>query len=168
VGPGAPGYARRVMVSARRLCVASAAALVLGLLGACSTTGTPPSVGEKAEAGEAFSACQVQGYESEFDGGGCPQGTCAVLAFDTNGALLPCCTSVVSGPGLCVDAGAIDASEAGDGGATDGDATVAADAADASDGSDAGDTSVEGSTDASSEAGDAGAGEGSLIADGGG
>jgi len=76
---------------------------------ACSTSGRPAARGSEGGApGEAFTACQIQGYESELDGGSCPEGTCAVQAFDTNGGLLPCCTSVVSGPGMCLGA---DASE---------------------------------------------------------
>jgi hypothetical protein len=60
-------------------------------------------------------ACAINGYVSENDAGRCPEGTCSVLAFDTNGELLPCCTSIDSGPGICVDGGMpveVDASEA--------------------------------------------------------
>lgn len=55
--------------------------------------------------GPTESACTVQGYFDETDAGQCPEGTCQVLAFDTNGGRLACCTSVVSGPGSCADAG---------------------------------------------------------------
>jgi hypothetical protein len=72
---------------------------------ACSTSGPPAAPGLDGSPGEAFTACQIQGYVSELDGGSCPEGTCAVRAFDTNSGLLPCCTSVVSGPGMCLDAG---------------------------------------------------------------
>ena len=62
-----------------------------------------------------MTACAINGYVSENDAGRCPEGTCSVLAFDTNGDLLPCCTSIDSGPGTCVDGGTLieaDASEA--------------------------------------------------------
>jgi hypothetical protein len=82
---------------------------------ACSTShppATPQSDG--APPGQAVTACQIQGYVSELDGGLCPPGTCAVRAFDTNGGLLPCCTSVVSGPGMCLDADATDLADGPD------------------------------------------------------
>jgi hypothetical protein len=125
--------------------------LALGILAACSTASQPAATSEDSgPPGEAFTACQINGYASELDSGTCPQGTCRVQAFDTNGALLPCCTSIVSGPGLCLDAtlpvspdaseAAADATESGDAGdamadafevGTDGEASVEGDAGDA-------------------------------------
>lgn len=72
----------------------------------------PPEAGPP---GEAFTACEIQGYVSESEGGLCPEGTCPALAFDTNGARVPCCTSIVGGAAMCVDAGGgqpFDAAEA--------------------------------------------------------
>jgi hypothetical protein len=80
---------------------------------ACSTSGKPAAPQPDASPGAAVTACQIQGYVSEVDGGLCPEGTCAVGAFDTNGGLLPCCTSVVSGPGMCL--GSSDGATEGDG-----------------------------------------------------
>lgn len=79
--------------------------LVLRIVAGCSTS-SPSSQAPSPDgaAGESFTACEIQGYVSELDGGGCPEGTCPVLAFDTNGGRLACCTSIASGPGLCVDA----------------------------------------------------------------
>lgn len=57
--------------------------------------------------GRSETACEVQGYFDETDGGQCLAGTCLVLAFDTNGARLACCTSIVSGPGMCADGGGL-------------------------------------------------------------
>jgi hypothetical protein len=79
---------------------------------ACSNSGRPSGPESTDAPGEAFTSCQIQGYVSEQEGGLCPEGTCAVQAFDTNGGLLPCCTSVVSGPGTCLDA---DTPDSGDG-----------------------------------------------------
>lgn len=84
---------------------------------------------EAGPPGEAFTACEIQGYVSESEGGLCPEGTCPALAFDTNGARVPCCTSIVGGAAMCVDAGGgepLDATEAEAAPAADGgDATVA-------------------------------------------
>jgi hypothetical protein len=104
-----------VVLRARHFLAVAAIGCAVGVTFACSTTGTPAVAEEEAgPPGEAFTACQIQGYASETEAGGCPLGTCPVRAFDTNGGLLPCCTSIVSGPGRCIDAGipmVVDASE---------------------------------------------------------
>jgi hypothetical protein len=135
-----------VVPRARHALAAASVAIVLRVVVACSTSGAPaPAAPYDATPGEAFTACQIQGYVSEAEGGACPEGTCPVLAFDTNGARVPCCTSIVSGPGMCFDDAATndaamsapDGSEAGESGpdatidgATDGatDGAVEADA----------------------------------------
>ena len=115
---------------ARHLLAAASAAVVLRVVVACSTSAAPaPAAPYDAAPGEAFTACQIQGYVSESEAGLCPEGTCPALAFDTNGARVPCCTSIVSGPGMCFDDAATsdattsppDGSEAGESGA---DATI--------------------------------------------
>jgi hypothetical protein len=88
---------------ARPLFAAAMTAVVLRMGVACSTSGKSAGPPPDAAPGETVTACQIQGYVPEVDGGLCPEGTCAVRAFDTNGGLLPCCTSVVSGPGMCLD-----------------------------------------------------------------
>jgi hypothetical protein len=102
-----PGTFRATLAAvaprARHGLAAATAAVVLRILVACSTSGTAAPAPEAGPPGEAFSACQIQGYISESEAGLCPDGTCSALAFDTNGARIPCCTSVVSGPGMCVD-----------------------------------------------------------------
>ena len=109
-------------------------AVALRMAVACSTSGTSTGSQPDASPGEAVTACQIQGYVSEAEGGLCPEGTCAVRAFDTNGGLLPCCTSVVSGPGMCLDADATDiadgSNEAIDAAAVEADTTDAADGGD--------------------------------------
>jgi hypothetical protein len=89
---------------ARALFAAALGCLTLQMGVACSTSGRASGPELSDAPGEAFTSCQIQGYFSEAEGGLCPEGTCAVRAFDTNGGLLPCCTSVVSGPGMCLDA----------------------------------------------------------------
>jgi len=104
-----------VVPRARHLLAAASAAVVLRVVVACSTSAEPAASPEAGPPGEAFTACEIQGYVSESEAGLCPDGTCPALAFDTNGARVPCCTSVVSGPGQCVDAaepGLPDGSEA--------------------------------------------------------
>jgi hypothetical protein len=95
-----------LMRRARPLFVTALVAIALRAGLACSTSGQAAAApgSDGGPPGEAVTACQIQGYVSELDGGSCPPGTCAVRAFDTNGGLLPCCTSVVSGPGMCLDA----------------------------------------------------------------
>jgi hypothetical protein len=103
-----------VVLRASHLLAVAAVGVAVRVVIACSTSGSPAVAEEAGPPGEAFTACQIQGYASETDAGGCPVGTCPVLAFDTNGGLLPCCTSIVSGPGRCIDAGmpmVVDASE---------------------------------------------------------
>ena len=71
----------------------------------CSTASKPGAADEDAEAGiPGATACQVQGYFDELEGGDCPDATCQVAAVDTNGGRLACCTSVASGPGMCLGA----------------------------------------------------------------
>ena len=88
---------------ARHLFAAASAAVALRIVVACSTSGEPAPAPEAGPPGEAFTACEIQGYVSESEAGLCPEGTCPVLEFDTNGARVPCCTSIVSGPGMCFD-----------------------------------------------------------------
>lgn len=104
-----------MVVRARYLLAATTAAVVLRLVVACSKSAEPVVVPEAGPPGEAFTACEIQGYVSESEGGLCPEGTCPALAFDTNGARVPCCTSIVGGAAMCVDAGGgepLDATEA--------------------------------------------------------
>jgi hypothetical protein len=102
-----------VVARERYLWTAASVVVVLRILVACSKSSAPPvQEVEAGPPGEAFTACQIQGYVSESEAGLCPEGTCPALAFDTNGARVPCCTSIVSGPGMCVDsAGAPDGGE---------------------------------------------------------
>ncbi|HEX3344561.1 MAG TPA: hypothetical protein VHS09_08295, partial [Polyangiaceae bacterium] len=69
------------------------AAVVLRILASCTTSPEPTPAPEAGPPGEAFTACEIQGYVSESDAGLCPEGTCLALAFDTNGAPVPCCTA---------------------------------------------------------------------------
>lgn len=114
----------------RHLVAAASAVVVLRIVVACSTSKEAAPAPEAGPPGEAFTACEIQGYVSETEAGTCPVGTCAALAFDTNGARVPCCTSIESGPAMCFDAAVTstpDGGEAGpDGGGDDADATVAA------------------------------------------
>ncbi len=132
-----------MVVRARLLVAAASAAVVLRIVVGCSTAQEPASTPEAGPPGEAFTACEIQGYVSESDAGLCPEGTCPVLAFDTNGAQVPCCTSIASGPGMCVDA-ATSPSDASDA-AQDGDATGDGDAATAAESGP--EAAVEGGTD---------------------
>ncbi|HEY8090803.1 MAG TPA: hypothetical protein VIF09_23235 [Polyangiaceae bacterium] len=90
----------------------AAVCVTVALIAGCSTksnAGTPRKSRGPARPGA--TACEVQGYFDESEGGACPEGTCVVDAFDTNAGRLACCTSIVSGPGRCLDAeGGTDAS----------------------------------------------------------
>jgi hypothetical protein len=90
------------------LLATASAALFLRVVAGCSTSSGSAGPPEAGPPGEAFTACQIQGYISESEGGLCPEGTCQALAYDTNGARIPCCTSIASGPAMCVDAAGID------------------------------------------------------------
>ncbi|HEY6461614.1 MAG TPA: hypothetical protein VIY73_15710 [Polyangiaceae bacterium] len=137
------------------LAAAALACAALRLVVSCSTSSGAPAPAQDDEAGpigNPTSACEGQGYFDELDSGGCPEGTCVVRAFDTNGGALPCCTSAVSGPGMCLDGSATETGVPGDAG----DAGDARDAGDASDGSAAADASDAGDAGDSSDAGGAG------------
>jgi hypothetical protein len=120
---------------------AAVVCVMVGLVGACSTNSSganaPRSKGPETPGA---TACEVQGYFDESEGGACPDGTCPVDAFDTNGGRLACCTSIASGPGLCLGAegGAMDAAvdatapDAADAGTPDAIDASASDATDAS------------------------------------
>jgi hypothetical protein len=140
-------YRGAVVLRARHLLAAAAIGVAVRVVIACSTSGTPAVAEvEAGPPGEAFTACQIQGYASETDSGGCPVGTCPVLAFDTNGGLLPCCTSIVSGPGRCIDGGMpvlVDASD-------DADADDAAETAEAVDSSEDAETGADAAPDGDS------------------
>jgi hypothetical protein len=104
-------------VSSRARALTGVALVGLALrLVACSTSGAPATQPEPDGApGESFTACEINGYIPELDSGGCPEGTCLALAFDTNGGQLACCTSIATGPGPCADAAEdIPAAEAAD------------------------------------------------------
>jgi hypothetical protein len=150
-----------VVLRSRHVLALAAIGCAVGVVIACSTTGTPAvAEAEAGPPGEAFTACQIQGYASETDAGGCPLGTCPVLAFDTNEGLLPCCTSIVSGPGRCIDAGVpmvVDASE-------DSDAEDGAEAAEPMDSGEDTETSTDAAPDG---AGDGAAPEAGLPSDAG-
>lgn len=149
-----------MVLRARHFLAAASAALVVRILVACSTSSAPaPAAPYDATPGETFTACQIQGYVSESEGGLCPEGTCPVQAFDTNGARVPCCTSIVSGPGMCVGDGGTSLADGSEAAADATDATDAADAAEAAESSQ--DATIEGGTDGASEAdADGGASEG--------
>jgi hypothetical protein len=86
----------------------------------CSTASKVSASGPRPEAGlPGTTACQVQGYFDELDGGECPDATCHVAAVDTNGGRLACCTSVASGPGMCLGASAEGGAPGDDGAAGD-------------------------------------------------
>lgn len=107
---------------ARHLVAVASVAVVLRILAACATSKQPAvQAPYDGPPGEAFTACQIQGYVSESEGGLCPEGTCPVLAFDTNGARVPCCTSIVSGPGRCVDGAGATVADGSEEAAEDGD-----------------------------------------------
>ena len=86
------------------------AAVVACGMAACSTSSPPrrrpPPLPQPGE-----TACEVQGYFDEQDGGTCPAGTCLVDEVDTNGGSIPCCTSITSGPGHCLGDAGDDAAE---------------------------------------------------------
>ncbi len=143
------------------------------MVAGCSTGAGPVQTREAGPPGEAFTACQIQGYISESDGGLCPEGTCPALAFDTNGARIPCCTSIASGPAMCIDAAGPDARDGAEADAEPdegGDAADAEDVADAESGVDAGtEAAADGPTEGGADtgAGDAvAAGDASLDATG--
>jgi hypothetical protein len=81
-------------------------------VGCSTTTRQQTAPAEGGPLGPSESACEVLGYIDETDGGQCPAGTCLVLAFDTNGARLSCCTSIASGPGVCADGGTLGSMDA--------------------------------------------------------
>ena len=119
---------------------AAGVCVLVGLAGACSTkSGGAKAPKSKGPGTPGATACEVQGYFDESEGGACPDGTCPVDAFDTNGGRLACCTSIVSGPGRClgaeggapdaaVDAAPPDVTDAGTPDAIDASASDAADA----------------------------------------
>jgi hypothetical protein len=148
-----------------RCLVIAASAVVLASIGvACSTSGGPAAaVPEAGPVGEAFTACQIQGYVAESEAGLCPEGTCSVRAFDTNGGLLPCCTSVVSGPGMCIDGGVTDLADGSESGEDSGDGSDDA----AESGGDAGtaDAAGDSGSDGATESGADGASDGSPPGD---
>ena len=113
-----------MVVRARHLLAVASAAVVLRILVACSTSKQPAPLPEAGPPGEAFTACEIQGYVSESEAGLCPEGTCPALAFDTNGAPVPCCTSIASGPGRCVDGAATGLPDGSEAAVEGGDATV--------------------------------------------
>ena len=113
-----------MVVRARHLLAAASAAVVLRILVACSTSKEPATLPEAGPPGEACTACEIQGYVSESEAGLCPEGTCPALAFDTNGARVPCCTSIASGPGRCVDGAGTGLPDGSEAAADGGDATV--------------------------------------------
>ena len=119
----------------------------------CSTAAAPAPTPEAGPPGEAFTACQIQGYISESDGGLCPEGTCPALAFDTNGARIPCCTSIASGPAMCIDAAGADARDGAEPEAEPDDGGDAADIDGAADAETGVEASAEAATDGSTEAG---------------
>ena len=159
-----------MVVRARLLLAAASAAVVLRIVVGCSTAQEPASTPEAGPPGEAFTACQIQGYVSESEGGLCPEGTCPVLAFDTNGAQVPCCTSIVSGPGRCVDSGAgsgPDGANGSDAAADGGDAAVTPESGpEAADEGGTEDDAADGGTEAASESGAPEAGPSPDAADG--
>ncbi len=134
-----------MVVRARYLLAATSAAVVLGLAAACSKSAErPAAVPEAGPPGEAFTACEIQGYVSESEGGLCPEGTCPALAFDTNGARVPCCTAIVGGAAMCVDAAGGEPPDA-----TEAEAEPPADGGDAA----VADSGAEAGADGSAEAG---------------
>jgi hypothetical protein len=142
-----------LVVRTRYFLASASAALFFRMVAGCSTAAHPAETPEAGPPGEAFTACQIQGYISESEGGLCPEGTCPALAFDTNGGRIPCCTSIASGPAMCVDAGEPDAL---DGAAPDAEPEEGGDAADADGGADGGsgvEASAEAATDGPAEAG---------------
>jgi hypothetical protein len=151
-----------VVVRARYLLAATSAAVVLRLVVACSTSAKPAAaVPEAGPPGEAFTACEIQGYVSESEGGLCPDGTCPALAFDTNGARVPCCTSIVTGPAMCVDAGAAEPLDA-----TEAEAEPADDGADAPVADSGAEAGAEGSAEAGGDSAASEAGPSQDAADG--
>jgi hypothetical protein len=129
----------------RHLFAAASAVVALRIVVACSTSREAAPAPEAGPPGEAFTACEIQGYASETEAGTCPDGTCPALAFDTNGARVPCCTSIVSGPAMCFDGAVTSAPDGGEAGADGG-----GDDADESDADES--DAAESGTDAANEA----------------